>query len=188
MPFTLEAWTDGACRRNGYADAVGGAGVWFPTYPAGNQSVPLPSHPTPTNQRAELTAIILALEAVDQKQIQVCTGNQFPLFFLVTIHSDSEYSVRCLNEWVLNWVQNGWRTVTNQPVLNADLIQKAHDLRLKIEMSFRGASITFKWIPRTDNATADKLANDACDQAEKDLREIAIFSTGYAAVVEDGYY
>jgi hypothetical protein len=77
-------------------------------------------------------------------------------------------------------------------------------LRLKIEMSFRGASITFKWIPRTDNATADKLANDACDQAEKglgflsrqhifspspaDLREIPIFSTGYAAVVEDGYY
>ncbi|KAJ7336426.1 ribonuclease H1 [Mycena albidolilacea] len=188
MLFTLEAWTDGACRRNGYADAVGGAGVWFHTYPAGNQSVPLPTYPPPTNQRAELTAIILALETVDRKQILVCTGNQFPLFFLVTIHSDSEYSVRCLNEWVHNWVQNGRRTVTNQPVLNADLIQKAHALRLKIEMSFRGASITFKWIPRTDNATADKLANDACDQAEKDLQEARVpVYTGYA-VVDEYYY
>jgi ribonuclease HI len=63
---------------------------------------------------AELTTIILALEAVDQKQILVCTGNQYPPFFLVTIHSDSEYSVRCLNERVLDWVQNGWRTVTSE--------------------------------------------------------------------------
>jgi ribonuclease HI len=47
------------------------------------------------------------------------------------------------------------------------LIEEAHDLKLKIEGSFKGGRVTFKWIPREQNTTADKYANDACDQAQR---------------------
>ncbi|KAF7326357.1 Ribonuclease H1 [Mycena venus] len=172
MPFILEAWTDGACRRNGYPDAVGGAGVWFPRYPPGNRAEPLPQLPHSTSSRAELTAIILALEAVNEKQEQICAGNNFPPFFHVTINSDSEYSVKCLNEWILDWIQNGWRTYDNRPVINSDLIFQAHNLRLEIEGAFKGARITFNHVSRAENVTADQLANDGCDKAEMELQAI----------------
>ncbi|KAJ7818546.1 ribonuclease H1, partial [Mycena olivaceomarginata] len=168
MPFIMKAWTDGACRRNGYSDSVGGTGVWFPRYRPGNQSVPLPSHPTPTNQSlAELTAIIPALQFVHEKQVQICASAECPPFFSVTIHADSKYAVDCLNKWVLKWIQNGWRTSKNKPVANADLIEEAHNLRLKIKGSFKGGRIIFRWIPRAENGKADKFANDACDEAER---------------------
>ncbi|KAJ7833127.1 hypothetical protein B0H14DRAFT_3462926 [Mycena olivaceomarginata] len=42
-----------------------------------------------------------------------------------------------------------------------------------------------KWIMGTDpkNGKADKFANDACDEAERDLRETRVVRSGYARVV-----
>ncbi|KAJ7627673.1 ribonuclease H-like domain-containing protein [Mycena polygramma] len=138
MPFILEAWTDGACRRNGSHDAVAGAGVFFPRYPQGNQSVALPRNPRPTNQRAELTAIVLALSTAQEKQRSICAGNPQPPYFHVTVHSDSDYAVKCLNQWIFVWLQNGWVNAEGRPVVNQDLIQEADNLRLAIEGSFNG--------------------------------------------------
>ncbi|KAJ7442492.1 ribonuclease H-like domain-containing protein [Mycena galericulata] len=168
MPFNLEAWADGACRRNGRPDAVGGAGVWFPRFREGCQSEPLPRFPQPTNQRAELTAIILALKGALQKQSDVCSNNAYPPFFSITVHTDSEYSVNCMNEWIERWIPY-WILQDGSPVKNRDLLEEAHNLRLRIEQSFNGARVNFKWVPREDNQQADKLANDACDEAERAL-------------------
>ncbi|KAJ7800296.1 ribonuclease H-like domain-containing protein [Mycena olivaceomarginata] len=107
---------------------------------------------------AELTAIILALQFVHEKQVQICASAEYRPFFSVTIHTDSKYAVDCLNKWVLKWIQNGWRTS-------------------------KGGRIIFRWIPRAENGKADKFANDACDEAERDLRETRVVRSGYARVV-----
>ncbi|KAJ7871365.1 ribonuclease H-like domain-containing protein [Mycena leptocephala] len=142
--------------------------------------------PDPHAQRikvgAELTAIILALEAAHEKQTNVCSSSGQPPSFIVTVHTDSLYAVNCLTDWIEAWLQNGWRTVEGQPVLNADLIEEAHDLKLKIEGSFNSGRVIFKWIPRAENTIADKYANDACDQAQRDMQEV--YSIGFYTVCE----
>ncbi|KAJ7151065.1 ribonuclease H-like domain-containing protein [Mycena filopes] len=165
MRFTVDVWTDGACRKNGYPDAVGGAGVWFPHLPEGCRSEPLPSSPTPTNQRAELTAIILALEEGLRLQ-SALQPTQWP-FFVLNVGTDSQYAVNCLTVWLGNWKRNGWMTTSNQPVLNADLIKRADDLREELEHKFLGGEVNFSWVPREQNAEADRLANKGCDEAER---------------------
>ncbi|KAJ7484636.1 ribonuclease H1 [Mycena latifolia] len=166
LSFFMDAWTDGACRRNGYHDAVAGAGVFFPHFPDSCRSDPLPRFPHPTNQRAELTAIILALDAARSKQLSIVP---FPApYFVLTVHTDSRYAVDCMH-WINTWLVNGWKTSEGQDVQNKDLIQGAHELRLDIERTLRGGHVQFKWVPRTQNQEADRLANAACDQAERAL-------------------
>ncbi|KAJ7039901.1 ribonuclease H1 [Mycena alexandri] len=167
MTFNLDVWTDGACRRNGHDGAVGGAGVWFPRFPPGCRSEPLPPSPKPTNQRAELTAIILALEEALRKQNITCATNPRPPFFVLNVNTDSQYAVSCLTEWIFNWMHNGWLTTNYQPVQNADLIQEADSLRVTLEESFGGGKVNFTWVPRAQNTDADRLANEGCDEAER---------------------
>ncbi|KAI3328833.1 hypothetical protein F4824DRAFT_506163 [Ustulina deusta] len=52
----MEFYVDGGCRGNGQPGVIGAAAnsKW--------KSQHLPRYPTPTNQRAEITAIIIALE------------------------------------------------------------------------------------------------------------------------------
>ncbi|KAJ7039902.1 ribonuclease H1 [Mycena alexandri] len=166
-PFFDEVWTDGACRRNGYPDAVGGAGVWFPYLPDDRLSEPLPPSPPPTNQRAELTAIVLALEVAHKRQAGVWSSNVQSPFFVLTVYTDSQYAVNCLTQWIFDWKRNEWRTANEESVRNADLIEEADRLRAKIEGEFGGGRVNFKWIPRAENTKADRLANDGCDKAER---------------------
>ena len=59
--------------------------------------------PRQTNQRAELTAILRALELA-------------PLNREVTIFSDSNYAINCVTTWFQNWRKNGWHTSSKKPV------------------------------------------------------------------------
>lgn len=89
---------DGGCRRNGYANAIGAAAIVL----AKNWGRPkvqrkaLWSSPTPTNQRAEPTAIIMALE----RALQIYDEEEIRAYLDVTIYSDSQYAVNCMSTWV----------------------------------------------------------------------------------------
>ena len=99
-----------------------------------------------TNQRAELTAVLRALETVPVRQgVQIVT--------------DSKYSIQCVTEWYSNWEKNGWMT-RQGPVKNRDLVQA---IRAKIgEREARGTQSVFTWVKghATDpgNIAADNLA------------------------------
>jgi ribonuclease HI len=100
-----------------------------------------------TNQRAELTAFVRALDIA-------------PLNRHVTIYTDSRYSIDCVTNWYKNWVQNKWMTAKNKPVENKDLIM---DIRQKIEERERLKSRThFFWVKghanNEGNSAADRLA------------------------------
>jgi ribonuclease HI len=100
-----------------------------------------------TNQRAELTAIVRALDIA-------------PLNRDVTIYTDSRYSIDCVTNWYKNWVRNKWMTAKNKPVENKDLIM---DIRQKIEERDHLKSGTiFVWVKGhandEGNIAADRLA------------------------------
>lgn len=64
-----------------------------------------------TNQRAELTAILRALEVAPRDRP-------------VAIYTDSNYSIKCLTDWYKKWEQNGWLNSARKPVENKDLIER----------------------------------------------------------------
>jgi ribonuclease HI len=85
--------------------------------------MPLPNQPVPTGQRAELTAIVLALEQALEKSGHL---RNKPLLD-IKIHSDSGYAISCMNE-IHAWRQNGWTTTAGHQIRNRDLMDEAFQL------------------------------------------------------------
>ncbi|KAL8861231.1 MAG: hypothetical protein Q9178_002447 [Gyalolechia marmorata] len=147
----LIIYTDGCCLSNGQCTekpARAGYGIHFPQLSSEwDVSIPLAETEKHTNQRAELLAVIRALQLVHVRQIPC---RQIQLF------TDSMYAVKGLTEWIPKWRTNGYRTAQKKPVGNADLFkildQKATEL-MKV-----GVRVMLKHIPREQNSIADRLA------------------------------
>lgn len=161
--YSIEFFVDGGCRRNGQSGAIGAAAAIFQdSYGDSEHFIrELPDYPAPTNQRAELTAIIIALrEALNISRSRIRVADPY---FDVTIYSDSQYAINCMNVWVYEWSRNGWVKSNGAPLANQDLIQEAFNLGdlLKEEGNLR-----YVWISRAQNQAADKLCNEVMDDME----------------------
>lgn len=101
--------------------------------------------PKTTNNQMELTAAIMALEALSEP----CD---------VTLHTDSVYLRNGITQWLPNWVKNGWKTANKKPVKNQDLWQRLHTATER-------HTITWKWVKghagNKHNTRVDKLATAA---------------------------
>lgn len=109
----LAIYTDGSSRGNGRAGATAGVGVYFGPGDSRNLAEPLDGMPQ-TNQRAELTAILRALQIV-------------PLTQDVEIFSDSQYSINCITVWYQSWQKREWKTVNGQEIKNLDLVKETRE-------------------------------------------------------------
>jgi ribonuclease HI len=160
MVYVMEIYVDGGCRGNGRPGSIGAAAAVFKLRWGRRKTwtTILPDYPPPTNQRAEIAAIILALEQALEKYEELDTNPWLD----VKIYSDSRYAVSCMTAWIYKWSRNGWINSAGHEVANRDLIQKASDLddRLKEE-----GSVEYIWIPRAENEEADEACNDAMDDA-----------------------
>jgi ribonuclease HI len=108
-----------------------------------------------TNQRAELTAILRALEIA-------------PTHREIHIYTDSNYSINCVTTWCKKWKTNNWLTSAKQPVMNKDLIE---DILARIrEREGLGSATKFNWIKGhsndPSNVAADRLAVSGAEQAK----------------------
>lgn len=100
MVYKMIFYIDGGCENNGYRNSHGSAAAClrfrsgsskkFSTY------LPFGAIPPPTSQRAELTAVILALQAVLDRNSRLRTAPRLD----VTIHADSKYTIGCLTTWL----------------------------------------------------------------------------------------
>ncbi len=99
-------WTDGACAGNP------GPGGWAAilTYD-GHEKEIYGGEAQTTNNRMELTAAIMALEALKRG-------------VAVDLHTDSQYLRNGITAWMTRWKRNGWRTAEKMPVKNVDLWQR----------------------------------------------------------------
>jgi len=159
MVYTMEIYVDGGCRGNGQPGSIGAAAAVFKLRSGKHEAWTkiLPQYPPPTNQRAEITAIILALELALEKLAELRTNPWLD----VKIYSDSRYAIGCMTDWVYKWSRNGWINAAGNEVANRDLIQEASDLddRLKEE-----GTVEYIWIRREENQDADRYCNQALDE------------------------
>ncbi|SLM33870.1 Ribosomal protein L9/RNase H1, N-terminal [Lasallia pustulata] len=142
----LRVHTDGSSLGNGSQGAFAGIGVYFGPGDSRNVSEPL-AGARQTNQRAELTAILRALDIVPRNRD-------------VTIITDSRYAIDCVTVWYLNWRKNGWKTAAGKPVENKDIVE---NVLAKIEeRNHLKVQTLFEWIKghsnHPGNVEADKLA------------------------------
>ncbi|KAI0423694.1 ribonuclease H-like domain-containing protein [Xylaria sp. FL1042] len=162
MVYVMEFYVDGGCRGNGRPWAVGAAACVLKTRSGSSisQTLRLPrDEDIPTNQRAEITAIIMALEWALEKYEEL---NSYPRLVL-RIHSDSRYAIGCMDNWIYKWARNGWQNAAGYEVANRDLIEKASDLDDKVKEL---GSVDYIWVPRSENEEADELCNDMLDELE----------------------
>lgn len=142
----LRIYTDGSSLANGKAGSRAGVGVFFGDGDARNVSERLVGDPQ-TNQRAELMAMLRALEIAPEEQT-------------VQIISDSQYSINCVTQWALGWKMKGWVTATGEKVKNQDIIRAVLD-RME-ERTRAGANTYFHWVKGhasdRGNVAADRLA------------------------------
>ncbi|UPK99346.1 hypothetical protein LCI18_010281 [Fusarium solani-melongenae] len=147
----LKIFTDGSSRANGRTSARAGLGVYFGDHDKRNLSERLPGLPQ-TNQRAELMAILRALQIA-------------PLEQAVQIFTDSQYSINCVTQWARSWEAKGWKTANGAEVKNQDIIREV--LAKKAERERAGGATYFQWVKghasNRGNIAADQLAVAGAD-------------------------
>ena len=142
----IEIYTDGACKGN---PGPGGWGVLLKS--GATEKELFGGELATTNNRMELTAVIVALEALKRP----CH---------VLLHADSQYVLKGMTEWLAGWKARGWKTAAKQPVKNVDLWQ-----RLDALVATAGHKIDWRWVKGHNgdpgNERADELANRGVAQA-----------------------
>ena len=136
----VEIWTDGGCKPNP------GPGGWAAIMRFGTTERELSGADTATtNNRMELTAAAMALEALKRP----CR---------IVLHTDSEYLRNGITRWHTGWVRKGWRNAAGDPVANIDLWRRILD-------AAKPHAIDWQWVRghsgNTMNERADVLATEA---------------------------
>jgi len=131
----ITIYTDGACTENGKVGAKAGYGVFFGDNDARNISARLIGRHQ-TNQRAELFAVLKALETIHLGSQGEFRGR--PVFIL----TDSMYTINALTIWGQSWERNDWRRPDGQFVVSMDFIKRArellrtlHDLNIRVKIT-----------------------------------------------------
>ena len=107
---------DGSARNNGKQNARAGYAIYFPDFPEHQIAERVPFHLPQTNNCAEYLACLTGLQQCDI----IDPEKNYP----VSIYTDSELLINSMTVWIKRWKQNGWKTSTNAPVANVDLLQQ----------------------------------------------------------------
>lgn len=148
----IEVFTDGSCMKK-KTGTLAGYGIYFPNGELPNVSRNF-THLPLTNQRAELFAIYVALILI-KKVLE---------YDKIIIYTDSEYSIKCLTVWIDDWIKNSWKTKSNTPVMNQDILKPLHSVLQKYKNKVEFVHV-MSHTKKTDylsegNAVADKLATE----------------------------
>ncbi|CAF3929400.1 unnamed protein product [Rotaria sp. Silwood2] len=136
-------YSDGCCFGNGRSGSKGGYGVYWDDDHPWNISERLKGDPT--NQRAELTAAISAMEVALSNSVTH-----------LEIRTDSKYTIQSATQWIHGWKKSNWiKKTDSQPVMNKDLMVRIDELqqKLKIKWTYVAGHSSNK-----GNDEADRLA------------------------------
>ena len=138
MKKYVELFTDGACSGNP------GPGGWGAVLRYGEREKELcGGESETTNNRMELTAVIMGLKALKEPCI-------------VRLVTDSKYVADAITKgWAVSWRNNGWRKADKKPALNSDLWDELLGL---LEMH----DVNIEWVKghagHPENERCDKMA------------------------------
>ena len=139
----VEIHTDGSCLGNP------GPGGWAAVLRyQGRQRELAGGEALTTNNRMELMAAILALEALSEP----CRGS---------LQTDSQYVRQGITEWMPNWLRRNWKTAGGDAVKNRDLWERLH-------AATQRHTIEWRWVKGhsgdPDNERVDLLAREAAER------------------------
>ena len=139
----VEIHTDGACLGNP------GPGGWAALLRhAGTERELAGGEAATTNNRMELMAAIMALEALKSP----CE---------VVLSTDSQYVQKGIGEWLPNWIRRGWKTAGGDPVKNRDLWER-------LQAAAKPHKVQWKWVKghagHVENERVDQLARAAAEK------------------------
>lgn len=151
----IEVFTDGGCTSNGRKGSRGGLGVHFPQFPELDLSESLPAYPAPTNNRAELLAVV--------RSLQQCAILDPVFEQKVVIKSDSQLACKTVNCWLRTWKNQKWLKQDGRPPVNLDILKCLDQLllRRKVMMIHVKAHTGRKDFDSVHNDIADRLASRA---------------------------
>lgn len=142
----IEIFTDGACSGN---PGPGGWGAILRT--KGVEKELSGGEKDTTNNRMEMMAVIVALEALTR-----------PCEVVVT--TDSQYVMKGMQEWLAGWKKRNWLTAAKKPVKNVDLWQR-------MDKAASSHKLDWVWVRghqgHSENERADQLAVSAREQIAK---------------------
>lgn len=133
---TVYIYTDGACSGNP------GPGGWGAILKYGNAQKELSgADELTTNNKMELTAVIMALRALKE-----------PCEVILT--TDSKYVVDGIEKgWAKSWQRNGWKKADKKPALNRELWEELLNL-------LETHRVKFNWV----KGHAGHPENERCDE------------------------
>ena len=140
----ITLFTDGACSGNP------GPGGWGVLMISGDHRKELcGGEEETTNNRMELTAAIMGLEALKGPSD-------------IELFTDSTYVRDGINKWIVGWKRNGWKTAAKKPVKNQDLWKRLDEAADRHEVNWH-------WVRghagHPENERADALANQGMASA-----------------------
>ncbi len=147
MNMKVTIYTDGSARGN--PDGPGGYGVilhYTDSKGVLHESTRSAGYKKTTNNRMELMGVIVGLESLNRP----CD---------VEIISDSKYVTEAFNQnWIDNWIKNGWKKADKKPVLNVDLWKRLLEAK-------KDHNVVFTWVKghndHPENERCDKMAVEA---------------------------
>jgi len=140
---TVEIYTDGGCRGNP------GSGAWAVLLRQGPaEKILWGFEPSTTNNRMELTAALMGLEALKR-----------PL--AVRVISDSRYLQDGMMKWLPAWQRRGWRTASGGAVKNQDLWER-------LAAAAKAHQVQWEWVRghngHEENEQVDRILNAVMDR------------------------
>lgn len=130
----IHIYTDGACSGN---PGKGGFGIVMEWVGKPYKKEFFDGFQRTTNNRMELLAVIVALEKISMKNVEI------------TVFSDSKYVVNAVEKnWILGWQKKRFKDVKNTDLWKRFLIQ------------YRKQSVKLKWVKGHNNHPQ----NERCDQ------------------------
>jgi ribonuclease HI len=140
----VEIYTDGACKGNPGPGGWGALLRWN-----GHEKELFGGEPDTTNNRMELMAAIMAIEALTRETE-------------ADLYTDSKYLRDGITQWLPRWKTNGWKTAAKKPVKNDDLWRRLDDALARHQ-------INWHWVKghagHPENERADQLANLGLEHA-----------------------
>ena len=129
----IEIFTDGACSGNPGPGGWGALLRWN-----GHEKELSGGEKETTNNRMEMTAVIMALQALKKSS-------------KVALYTDSQYVQKGVTEWMEGWKKKGWPSKV-----------KNKDLWLEIDSLVQHHEVDFHWVRghsgHPENERVDKLA------------------------------
>jgi ribonuclease HI len=151
----IVCFTDGSCLNNGKKHSKAGYAVVWPNNPELDESKRLEGI-LQTNNRAEFSALILAIEIANNIIDTSCVKT-------LIVYTDSMLLVNTFTKWMTTWKKKNWTKSDGSIVLNLDLIKQMDVLKTTRQIVLHHVKA------HTNKKDWMSVYNDKVDQMARDV-------------------